>query len=317
YQDLRTGYVLRQVDALREMGNLEAAYETLAPVLAQQPQDPRTIAALARLYAAAGDHRQALALYQQQLQLAPGDVDTMIAAAGSAAAARDLSTAEHYLEQALARAPQNPEVLAGAGRVYRAAGKSRKAERYFQAALAAQGRSAGQPGGLGGTGAMLAARHSSNPFAGLTGQGRSTGFAVAPPAQGMALPAPAAPLLATSAPVVVPASAAYVDTPAAGTLARADDLPPPAAARAQAGAPMLALPVPNQPLPASEPPRPSLATAARPSLASTGNPVLDELRELQSETSSQTGVAAAYRTRDGEAGLGQLDDLQVPMEGRF
>src|SRR5690606_10278862 len=154
-------------------------------------------------------------------------------------------------------------------------------------------------------------------FAGLTGQGRSTGFAVAPPAQGMALPAPAAPLLATSAPVVVPASAAYVDTPAAGTLARADDLPAPAAARAQTAAPTLALPVPNQPLPASEPPRPSLATAARPSLASTGNPVLDELRELQSETSSQTGVAAAYRTRDGEAGLGQLDDLQVPMEGRF
>src|SRR5690606_22139044 len=144
YQDLRTGYVLRQVDALREMGNLEAAYETLAPILAQQPQDPRTVAALARLYAAAGDQRQALALYQQQLQLAPGDVDAMVAAAGSAAALRDMETAEYYLEQALARQPQSPDVLAGAGRVYRSAGQNRKAERYFRAALAAQAREAGQ-----------------------------------------------------------------------------------------------------------------------------------------------------------------------------
>ncbi|WP_232207888.1 hypothetical protein, partial [Pseudoxanthomonas sp. GW2] len=44
---------------------------------------------------------------------------------------------------------------------------------------------------------------------------------------------------------------------------------------------------------------------------------LDELRELQGQNSSQLGVAAAYRSRDGEAGLGRLDDLQVPLQGRF
>ena len=321
YQDLRTGYVLRQVDALREMGNLEASYETLAPVLAQQPQDPRTIAALARLYAAAGDHHQALALYQQQLQLDPADVDAMVAAAGSAAAARDLDTAEHYLEQALARAPQSPEVLAGAGRVYRAAGKGRKAERYFQAALAAQGRQAGLPV----SGSALAGHHPANPFAGLTGrqdygQALRRGDRFADPlalqAGAASLPPPAAPLLAASAPLAMPAAvAAYGSAPATDPLARQDDLPPPAASHvAVAGMPVL--PVPGR-APARMDASPSLATAMRPTLAGSGNPVLDELRELQGETSSQLGVAAGYRSRDGEAGLGGLDELQVPMEGRF
>lgn len=319
YQDLRTGYVLRQVDALREMGNLEASYETLAPVLAQQPQDPRTIAALARLYAAAGDHRQALALYQQQLQLAPGDVDAMVAAAGSAAAARDLETAERYLEQALARSPQSPEVLAGAGRVYRAAGKTRKAERYFQAALAAQARNAGQPGlDLPAAGMLAAGGHGGNPFAGLTGQQgrtnalRSDRFAD-PSGYGMpaALPAPATALRAPAMPLADARPAAGIDPVLP---ARGDDLPPPASARGPAGLPAV-LPVPGQS--GLDVPSRGLVAAPRLPLPASDNPVLDELRELQGQNSSQLGVASAYRTRDGEAGLGALDDLQVPLEGRF
>lgn len=320
YQDLRTGYVLRQVDALREMGNLEAAYETLAPVLAQQPQDPRTVAALARLYAAAGDHRQALALYQQQLQLAPGDVDAMVAAAASAADLRDLETAEHYLQQALARAPQSPEVLAGAGRVYRAAGKGRKAERYFQAAIAAQARNAGQAAGYPVAGSAHVG-FSANPFAGLTGnqvrgnalRGERFAGPPAPAGQG-ALPPLAAPGLASAAPPALPGGGSAGQTIDA-TPARGDDLPPPAAAYVAPAVPSLALPVPGQA--AADAPRPSLASAPLPPRAGSGNPVLDELRELQGENSSQLGVASAYRTRDGEAGLGRLDELQVPLEGRF
>lgn len=297
---LRSGYVLRQVDALRELGNLEGAYEVLAPELARQPDEPGNIAALARLYASAGDHGQALALYRQQLQLAPDDVDGLTAAAASAGAMRDLDLAGQYLEQALALAPESPDVLAAAGRVYRDAGKRRRAESYFKAALAASSRGSGlpdhgYPAARGAPGALA----SSNPFAGLTPGA----------ARGGALRDGGRPL-----PLSVAALAGESSYRPAG--------PAPSAAAA-APVPATGLPAPvrrDQGLASLPPARGSYGAAASPSVlppASTGNPVLDELRALRAENGSTLAVGAAYRSRAGEEGLGQLDDLQVPMEGRF
>lgn len=297
-QALRGGYVLRQVDALRELGNLEGAYDVLAPVLAQQPQDPQTIAALARLYAAADDHGQALALYQQLLQLAPGDVDAMLAAAGSAAAMRDLGTAEHYLEQALARAPQSPEVLAAAGRVYRAAGKNRRAESYFKAAIAAAARGAGQPdnGYPHASTALAGAGRAFNPFAGITRGNTRPAALRADPAP---LPASVAALAATP-PATAMLPPAQVD---------ADGLPAPVRATSAVPAvPAAAIPAPRRGA--------GLAAPAGMSPAPVRG-VIDELRELRADSSSALAAGAAYRNRDGEAGLGQLADLQVPLQARF
>ncbi len=297
-QALRSGYVLRQVDALRELGNLEGAYDVLAPVLAQQPQDPQTIAALARLYAAADDHGQALALYQQLLQLAPGDVDAMLAAAGSAAAMRDLGTAEHYLEQALARAPQSPEVLAAAGRVYRAAGKNRRAESYFKAAIAAAARGAGQPdnGYPHASTALAGAGRAFNPFAGITRGNTRPAALRADPAP---LPASVAALAATP-PATAMLPPAQVD---AGGL--------PAVVLATSAVPA----VPAAAIPA---PRRGAGPAAPAGMSPAPvRGVIDELRELRADSSSALAAGAAYRNRDGEAGLGQLADLQVPLQARF
>lgn len=297
-QALRSGYVLRQVDALRELGNLEGAYDVLAPVLAQQPQDPQTIAALARLYAAAADHGQALALYQQLLQLAPGDVDAMLAAAGSAAAMRDLGTAEHYLEQALARAPQSPEVLAAAGRVYRAAGKNRRAESYFKAAIAAAARGAGQPdnGYPHASTALAGAGRAFNPFAGITRGNTRPAALRADPAP---LPASVAALAATP-PATAMLPPAQVD---------ADGLPAPVLATSA---------MPAVPAAAIQAPRRGAAPAAPAGMSPAPvRGVIDELRELRADSSSALAAGAAYRNRDGEAGLGQLADLQVPLQARF
>ncbi len=297
-QALRSGYVLRQVDALRELGNLEGAYDVLAPVLAQQPQDPQTIAALARLYAAADDHGQALALYQQLLQLAPGDVDAMLAAAGSAAAMRDLGTAEHYLEQALARAPQSPEVLAAAGRVYRAAGKNRRAESYFKAAIAAAARGAGQPdnGYPHASTALAGAGRAFNPFAGITrGNTRPAALRADP----VPLPASVAALAATP-PATAMLPPAQVD---------ADGLPAPVlATSAMPAVPAAAIPAPRRGAGPAAPAGMSPAPVRG---------VIDELRELRADSSTALAAGAAYRNRDGEAGLGQLADLQVPLQARF
>jgi len=320
--DLRSGYVLRQVDALRELGNLEGAYAVLAPALAERPQDPRNIAALARLYAAAGDNGQALALYQQQLQLAPGDLDAMVAAAGSAAAMRDMDLAEQYLERALKQAPESPDVLAAAGRVYRAAGKNRRAESYFRASLAAAAKGSGQldNGYPQASTAMLASGGSFNPFAGLNRGGGTRTAALRD--GGLPLPAATARLAAEPLPMDAgPAMGMSLGPASVTPVIDADGLPEPVMATAAAsGGVALPLPVPGSrqvPSQASAP-RASRNTALGPlPPATSGNGVLDELRALKAENSSSLAVGAAYRTRAGEAGMGQLDDLQVPLEGQF
>jgi predicted Zn-dependent protease len=59
YEDIRVGYILRQADALREAGDLAAAYDTLAPLLAERPNHPDVVGVLARMYGDNGDHAQA------------------------------------------------------------------------------------------------------------------------------------------------------------------------------------------------------------------------------------------------------------------
>jgi len=330
YQALRSGYVLRQVDALRELGNLEGAYDALAPVLAQQPADPDALGALARLYATAGDQRQALVIYQQILQRKPDDIDALVAAANSAAAQSDLDSAEVYLQRALAQAPDSPDVLAAAGRVYRAAGKNRKAEQYFRASLAAQQRQAGQldnnlPGARGGAGYASAGRPL-NPFSGMTGPTRGSTAVLSdalpyPPTA----PAPAAYAATVPAPAYVPPAA---DRVGAASYA---DLPPPVSASV-AQAPLASLPVPGQgtrvPAPAYAGQTTVYAGAIAPAASGgvsqqalpvrrSGNTVLDELRQVQADNSSQIAAGATYRARDGESGLGQLDDIEMPLQADF
>lgn len=302
-QDLRGAYVLRQVDALREQGNLEGAYAVLAPALAERPDLPANIAALARLYSAAGDHGQALALYQQQLQRAPGDTDALVAAAGSAAALRDMDTAETYLQQALQQAPQSPEVLAAAGRVYRAAGKNRRAESYFRASLAAAARQSGfQDNGLpAAPGARLAAGAGTfNPFAGMT-RGQPSRALRGGDAAGQVAAAWAPPPATSMGMAAAPE--AGLPGAAAAPLFDEGGLPAPVSER---GVAVAALPVPGAR---------SVRSARSEDPANQG--VLGELRELRAESSSSLAVGASYRSRDGESGQGVVDDLQVPMEGRF
>ncbi|SEM53050.1 Uncharacterized conserved protein HemY, contains two TPR repeats [Variovorax sp. YR750] len=167
FDSLRIAFALRQTDALREAGNLEAAYNAMAPVLAERPEDPQALAALARLYSAARDEGQALALYQRILQRSPTDLDTLLAAAASASAQREHSQAENYVMAALKQAPDQSRVLAAAGRVYRNAGESRKAEQYLRAALEAERQVAS--GGFAPGGVPVQQMPPANPFAGMTG----------------------------------------------------------------------------------------------------------------------------------------------------
>jgi tetratricopeptide (TPR) repeat protein len=140
FEGIRLAHIVRQADRQRESGALEAAYETLEPLLAERPDDPQVVGALARMYTAAGEHAQALKLYTALLRRSPDDVPLLLSAANAAAAAGQYDLAASTIENAIARAPHDAEVLTAAGRLYRAQGKYRKAEQYFTAALAAEGR---------------------------------------------------------------------------------------------------------------------------------------------------------------------------------
>jgi len=180
FDNLRIAFALRQTDSLREAGNLEAAYNAMAPVLAERPDDPQALAALARLYSAARDEGQALALYQRVLQRNPTDLDTLLAAAASASAQRDHSSAENYVMAALKQAPDQSRVLAAAGRVYRNAGESRKAEQYLRAAVEAERQVAS--GGFAPGGMAASPLPPANPFAGMTGGAPSAAVPASYPA---------------------------------------------------------------------------------------------------------------------------------------
>lgn len=331
YQGLRSAYTLRQVDALCELGNLEGAYDALSPVLAQQPDNRDAQAALARLYAAAGEHRQALAIYQQILQRQPSDLDTLTAAANSAAAQSDLRDAERYLQRALAQAPESPDVLAAAGRVYRSAGKNRKAEQYFRAALAAQQRQAGQlDNGLAsarGLATVAASGRPLNPFSGMTGaMPRSPAMLSERMDAGSAYNDVATAPVAYIAPLAMQPGAARVATAAPVNAAAdlsSDALPQPVRASTVPST----LPAPSSRLRASThgalpavsgsdlQPRNIAAQAL--SARSSGNSVLDELRAVQAENSDGLAGGALYRARDGEDGLGRLDDIGMPVQAEF
>ena len=140
YADIRVAYVVRQAEALREAGNLPAAYDLLEPVLIERPNDTSAIGVLARMYAANRDYPQALALYNQLLAQNPNDVRILLPAANMAIEAKDYDKAESALQIALLRAPQDPEVLTTAGRLARAQGKTSQAGQFFAQAVAAEDR---------------------------------------------------------------------------------------------------------------------------------------------------------------------------------
>ncbi|QEI07406.1 tetratricopeptide repeat protein [Pigmentiphaga aceris] len=218
FEGLRKIYTVRQAEALRGRGKLADAYDMLAPMLDQYPDDPLVVGALARMYGAANDGAKATGLYKQLLRNDPENTDLLVAAAQTATQAKDYDYANSALDTALSLKPQDPEVLGAAARVYRSQGKSGKAAEYLKLAIAAQTKARPVASSNGFTNAPSAAPQAAadqNPFARLPGQTRSN----PPAAQQYAAPA------AQSLPVIVPvpsgsygqaAPAAYSSSPVFG-----------------------------------------------------------------------------------------------------
>ncbi|MGE4330638.1 cellulose synthase subunit BcsC-related outer membrane protein [Diaphorobacter sp.] len=321
YEDIRVGYILRQADAVRSSGDLAGAFDTLAPLLAERPNDPDVIGVLARMYTDNGDHAQAMQLYHRLLEKSPRNLKLLLPAAAAATATKDYAYAESAIQVALQLAPQDPEVLTAAGRLYRAKGEATKAGQYFAAAIEAENRQRAAVLGAAGPGAAgwNAAAPGANPFrrTAAPAWGARTpfptaavaaaplGYAAAPPTAAIAGPQPFIPPPAGAArfPMAAPA-AMPVATPAnyyAGT-------PGQAAGQAQAQMPRqisgLASPTPS----AANAPRLPNSTAANPATtASPAGKAGAQTRTAPSKslgsTSGAPGAPAAPAAPTGGASL--------------
>lgn len=388
YGDVRLAYIVRQADALREAGNLVAAYDVLAPVLAERPDDPAVIGALARMYAANNDFPEALALYNQLLQKDPNNVQILLPAATMATAAKEYGHAESALQIALLRAPQDPQVLTAAGRLARAQGKTTQAGQYFAAAVAAEDRqratqlAASRPAGAPPVARNpFAARSAGLPMAASpTIWGQAAAYPASYPLTVPAQPAsnaaaPYIPNVAGAArfPVASPgssylnaqpetpstyyaapasstpagsgsASAQRASSPAAvgarpfntkplpqnpassATASTAVYVPTPAASAQSWAAPSAS--APNYPPYTAPPAAMSAQVPATSAWAATGYPALtgtaaqprtvrDELQELRQSKTPVLSVGTVARVRQGESGLGQVTDLEAPLQLKF
>lgn len=133
--NLRIAYRLRQADLVREEGNLARAYDYLAPLLRVNPNDPRLMMALARLYNDAKDYQPAYDIYQRVLKLDPSNLDAYKGGIGAALALKRNEDAQAMLDEAMRLEPNNPRLYALAGRAARERGDDGRALELFKQAL--------------------------------------------------------------------------------------------------------------------------------------------------------------------------------------
>lgn len=150
--NLRIGYRLRQADLVREEGDLARAYEYLEPLIRVNPNDPRLMMALARLYDDSKDHDKAYVIYDRVLQQNGNEMDAYKGAIGAALALNRHDDADALLERAFAVDPNNPRLYALAGRAAKSRGDDGRALGLFQQALRLDAEQNSLPGTAAPTG---------------------------------------------------------------------------------------------------------------------------------------------------------------------
>lgn len=284
YDQLLMLYTVRQADLLREKGDLVAAYDTLAPALAQKPDDPLIVSSLARMYLANKEAKKAIELYQPLLDKHPQDPDLHLGMAQALNMTGDYRRAEEAVDQAVELAPNNPEVLASAAGLYRAQGKSAKAAQLYARALALQ-EPAKQPDANPFAGSVAA-----NPFVGVRGQRSQSRLSESRLGQ---IPDPAQVQVATAD------DNAALPLSTAGTRTLSDSgayapLPPRSNGNERVGSANAASAAPDS--------RQSLQQA---------------LDQIQQERSPRVTQGVTYRSNNSESGLNKITDVQAPLEISF
>lgn len=282
YDDLLFQYTVRQADLLREKGDLVAAYDTLAPALAQRPEDAQAVSSLARMYLDNRNPQKAVDLFEPLLATQADNADVQMGAAIAYQQNGQGDKAERAIERGLALAPENPDVLTTAAAWYKSRGKLGRAQELYAQALALQ--PAKETYVDNPFGQAVAA----NPFVGQPGQRKASRL------NEMALseiPEPARVQSKTRKAASQAPEAERFDEP---VLLASNDAQ--AAPRRSAAL--------EEPEPAVVNPDPRAAIERE----------MDSLREARSPQIKQ-GVT--FRGNNGESGLSRITDVETPFEISF
>ncbi|WP_249675138.1 cellulose biosynthesis protein BcsC [Pseudomonas abieticivorans] len=134
--DVQQQLRIAQADQLRNRGDLAGAYEVLAPVLAQHPDNIAAVSALARMYSAHGETSKALALYKALLQRQQGNAALLLTAADAGLQAKDRPFAEDALARWQKINSATAASLAEAARLYQLLGHNGTATDLLRRAVA-------------------------------------------------------------------------------------------------------------------------------------------------------------------------------------
>jgi tetratricopeptide (TPR) repeat protein len=297
--NLRFGHALRRAEILRESGDLAGAYDALAPVLAENPGDPRLQTSLARMHNSAGDHEEAVALYEAVLARHPNDMDVRIALVGAELDRGNAKRAEALVNEGLRQQPENPRVVALAGRVARARGDDRQALVYFRRAQALERAQPPARGGRSGNLMLRLVEKHTPP---------NPAKPVNPIAQGNTARDP------TAAMRLTPASAAESQlavAPRRGEQQATGSVVAAGPARGKGESTGSAAPGSGSTAPwtvaqskAGRQPRRQLSLE-------------EEIAEIRAPYASNIAGALSFRRRSGEEGLSRLYNVEVPIQARI
>ncbi len=294
YDDLLFYYRVRQAEQLRQRGELAAAYDTLAPALAQRPQDRLAVSALARMYGANGDTSKALELFKPLVKRHPNDANLLVGAADMAAQEAENAYAEDALERALKLAPNEVDILTTAARVYRFLGRTGTAAELL-GKVVAQEKLEQTPTFAANTRPAAAP---ANPFAGI-GSATVAQDAIPAPVESLAV----APHTSAQRPLeLIPAPVEQQATRTAPALLAEPLTTQQTPLRARADVQPASNPFVLNDDTAEVDPRAGMSEAAR---------ALDDIMQQRSPYLVQ---GLTVRTNDSESGLSKITDIQAPFE---
>jgi tetratricopeptide (TPR) repeat protein len=288
---------LRRADGLREAGRTEEAYRVLRPAL-ERSDAPSLMMALARVENSAGQGQRALALAERVIAREPNDLEHRVFASGVALGVKAHEQAGAHADAALKIAPDDARALMAVGRVERELGNLDKSLAYFQKAQSIESaRLAASRASATSTLTQFGDRISGEPSleTWLNG-GESRDLRVGASASGFATE------LSRQRPALLPLPELR-DTPRVmPTLQPFVPATTPAAMRPF---------TPPVTTPAAISPAIPLGAAKAPE----GERGLDqEISALKLKLATTVSSGFQFRLRDGEAGLGRLSEVEIPIE---
>jgi tetratricopeptide (TPR) repeat protein len=156
YVQLQAGLAVRTSDKLNEQGRQADAYDHLAPLLAQAPENPDLNLALARLYQGAKNPKEALQISEALLRRDPNNIEARKGAVEAALQLGDRRRADQLVQEGLQLAPNDPKTWMMSASLEKSRGNNAHALRDLERARDLRLQQLGYSGGGADAGADTA-----------------------------------------------------------------------------------------------------------------------------------------------------------------